>query len=605
MICRQSQQRPRTNAVGVCWRLFKGFQRLILRWFFPALLVPGLEMVATLGFVSQLKVATFFLLPISSIIALILSYSAALSLGFLATEFFILPRSSTAAACAPAPTYTSSFIELHKSIMKSESLTQDGRVWILGGGSQWMDSTNRMLVRDSWTGIASILTKKRNAILRGKAGRGKSLFLLFFMFEILLCAKNGVASNLINDLQPPRDVVIAYVDRSGTKHCVTVTGVKIISDPGWPAHVSYCFSDNRDVTDANVGSLLTLAVASGVEAVLQEFSKRIDGISSGLKADLCMSSLSLQEMALIFSDMGEEERQFKFDVVGGNPRKFTAEAVVVEDEQFHDFVQEVLVWMFGEDYLPSDGATPTTTQRLGSWAVNLLVGTLINAPAVPKTDSSLFKEYIVREDHTVQREQFASTFLSLVAGLLEEKVETNVMPGLKHLVGATGRGCAFEYSSRIVLARTRAEHICWSSSGRYVKMALGDKRNVLIRSIDDIKTLQPGERGIPTICNFLLVGEVIPPDIGVRFTTSHTHTVPATSAQPVIDALGLSTQAKFTVVFVVPREVLPDFVFPSNLGQIRMCVTIPEAVTDEEFKRLRKKRKRSESARAVLTASVA
>jgi hypothetical protein len=579
------------------------FQRLILRWFFPALLVPHLA-ITTLGFVSQLKVTTFFLLPISSIIALILSCSVALSLGFLATEFFILPRSSTAAAGAPAPTYTSSFMELHKSIMNSESLTQDGRVWILEGGAQWMDSTNRMLVRDSWTGIASILTKKRNAILRGKAGRGKSLFLLFFMFEILLCAKNGVASNLINDLQPPQDVVIAYIDRSGTKHCVTVTGVKIFSDPGWPAHVSYCFSDNRDVADANVGSILTLAVSSGVEAVLQEFSKRIDGISSGLKADLCMSSLSLQEMALIFPDMGEGERQFKFDVVGGNPRMFTAEAVVVEDEQFHGIVQEVLVWMFGEDYVPSDGAAPTTKQRLGRWAINLLVGTLISAPAVPKTDSSLFKEYIVREDHTVQRERFASTFLSLVAGHLEEKVETNVMTSLKHLFGAGGRGCAFDYTSRIVLARIRAEHICWSSRGRYVKMALGDKRNVLIRTTDDIKRLQPGERGVPTICNSPLVDEVIPPDIGVQFTTSRTHTVSATSAQSIIDALGLSTQVEFTVVFVVPREVLPEFVFPSNLGQIRMCVTIPEAVTDEEFKRLRNKRKRSGSERAVQTASV-
>eukprot|EP01033_Poteriospumella_lacustris_P017567 gene17567-12571_t len=435
--------------------------------------------------------------------------------------------------------------------------------------------------------MASILCGKPRGMIYGKAGRGKSMFLLFFMFEILLCARSGTASELIEGLEPPADVVILYVDRSQTKYLMTTHAIKIDTDEN-SADITYCFSDGVDISDATVGSVLTLAVTSGDE-VLKEFTKRLQGVGED-QVQLDMPSPTLDEMALIFSALAPEEVQFKFDIVGGNPRKFKMAPPIPPSSKYTKLVSDALDWMFGSSYLPGDSVQLTAKQKLGRWAINVLVGTLVRPRSL--MDSSLFREFIVRRDYSYERVTFASLFLALVASKLKETFAADVIENLQYLFGSSGTGNAFEYTSHVVLADLNNEQICWTSKGKYKKVKLGDKRKVLIRNVADIADLEEGGRGIPTICNFPFIDQVIPPNIGVQFTTSHSHEVSNKCVPDILEALGLTDGAEFMLVFVVPPEILPDFHFPGNLGHMEMCVTVPEAITEKAFKGLRNRKRK-------------
>lgn len=443
--------------------------------------------------------------------------------------------------------------------------------------------------------MAFILSGKSHGVISGKAGRGKSMFLLFLIFEILLCARSGTPSALIENLEPPADVVILYIDRSRKRYRVTTQGIENYN--GKAADITYCFSDNVDISDAKVGSALTLAVTSGDTDVLKEFSKRLEGVGDE-QARLYMPSLTMDEMAQVFPTLSQQEVQFKFDIVGGNPRKFQSTSYAAPSSKYGHVVVDVLDWLFGPSYIPANAGQQTAEQKLGRWAIDLVLGVLNAAlrsravPVGPAADSSLFREDIVRADYSQEREDFSSRFLAIVASKLKEEFETDVIDSLKNLFGSSGMGNAFEYTSHVVLANANAEHICLTSEGTYVKVALGNRHKVLIRNVADIANLQVGDRGVPTTCNFPFVDEVIPPNLGVQFTTGRTHKVPNTSGPQIIQALGLASWAEFMVVFVVPRNVLPLFRFPTNLGAMKMSVTVPEVTTDKAFKALFPTKKR-------------
>jgi hypothetical protein len=495
------------------------------------------------------------------------------------------------------------FLDLFDCIMTQNGLTRTGRIYNLTGSMGWQDERPLMYVRDSWISMAQILASTKYVILEGKAGRGKSLFAMFFIFEVLLCAKNNTVSAVIPDLQPATDIVIGYIDRSGLRYRLTKdTAVRCTGHDLFESRVTYCISDNVDIkARSGVGSALTMAITSGDPSVLQEFRKRVTAIPETMKATITMPSLTSAEMQQVFPDMGLETLQFRFDVAGGNPRVFNNSPSGTTHEEYSSVVQEAVRELFGVEYVPSPAAQQTQQQQFGKWAMKLVVGALVATLAarvsgsIPSTDSSLFKEYIVTADFLDRTEQFSSVFLGLVAAKLQQVGEGKLTAALTTLFGASGMGNAFEFTSHIALENIGAQQICWcpgaATRTKFIKLALGNKVKVLIRGVADVGQLQAGDRGVPTICNFPFVDEVIPPNIGVRITTGLTQIVTDTSAS-ILQGLGITAE-QFTVVFVVPRENLPHFQFP-DLGQIRVCATIPEAITVTAFQALCKKRKRGD-----------
>ena len=79
--------------------------------------------------------------------------------------------------------------------------------------------------------------------------------------------------------------------------------------------------------------------------------------------------------------------------------------------------------------------------------------------------------------------------------------------------------------------------------------------------------------------------------MGLQMTTSRTHAGSIDRLPEILGALKIAAE-DFTVVFVVPEDVLPDFSFPGTLGAVKMYVTIPTVVTRDAFTQLFGDRKR-------------
>lgn len=139
--------------------------------------------------------------------------------------------------------------------------------------------------------------------------------------------------------------------------------------------------------------------------------------SSEVKAILYMPSLDLEEMRLVFPEFTPDVLQFKFDVVGGNPRKISVIPPAVARSELFDVVQSSVQWMFGAEYIPSrDAHHESEKQRLGKWAINIVVTALEQAlrkgnTNTPKTDCSLFKEFLISGIRTVTNIRSASSTL--------------------------------------------------------------------------------------------------------------------------------------------------------------------------------------------------
>jgi hypothetical protein len=435
----------------------------------------------------------------------------------------------------------------------------------------------------------STLLANKIVILKGKAGRGKSLFLLFAVFEILYCAKNEKSSDFVTDFHIPENPRVMYISRDGKKHLATKSDVIIWNDVGWPVGIHYCFSDNVDIADAGVGEYLTMAATSGDATVLKEFTKRFNG-SDPPKAVLYMPSLDYEEMHTVFPT-DRSELEFIFDVIGGNPRAMKIRPVV-EIKRFYEEVKSALLFVFGEEYTPerdSEVQEQTSKQRLGRWAIDIVLMNLhlamsnAQSSASPSTDSSFFMEFDVSPNYNYQHgdEQYSSFFLALVAGKLQETCDNSLMDNLRSLFGASGMGNAFEYTAHAAFATIESVW-CLKSTGEIEELQLGKRTVKRIRNISDIENLREDDYGLPTICNFPLVDAVLLPNTGLQMTTSASHGVSAESLSSILAKLNIEC-GQFQVVFVVPANQLPNFRFPSGLKDVKMFVTVPEAMTRAAF----------------------
>jgi hypothetical protein len=457
----------------------------------------------------------------------------------------------------------------------------------------WIDSTYDMLIRNCWLELLPIVFANKVVILEGKAGRGKSLFLLCAVFEILYCAKNRKDSDLVPDVHFPENPRVMYVSRDGVKHLATKSDVLVWNQSAWPENIHYCFSDNVDIADADVGTYLTMAATLGDTTVLKEFRKRSSGFGEP-KAVLYMPSLDYEEMQTVFPTYGSE-LEFMFDVIGGNPRLMRIDPVV-ENKQFYEVVESALFFVFGEEYTPQrDSEEQTRKQRLGRWAIDIVLMNLQlamkeSSSASTSTDSSFFKEFVVSPNYNRGGEQYSSFFLGLVAGKLQENFDSNVMHTLRSLFGASGMGNAFEYTAHAAFA-TIGSVWCLKSTGEMELLSLGTRIVKRIRNVDDIENLTEGDYGLPTICNFPIIDAVLLPDTGLQMTISTSHEVSVKSLPSILAKLHIERE-QFKVVFVVPDEILPSFTFPSGLEDVKMFVTVPKAKTETAFETLVKNKKR-------------
>jgi len=430
---------------------------------------------------------------------------------------------------------------------------------------KWIDDVEVILVRDCWEELRdSILSgDHRYVLVKGKSGRGKSVFVIYLIYFILNRARTTEDNNVPQHVKNP---VIIYVDRSGVIHRVTLENVEITTNY-FGAH--YFFSDNVDIVQGNLASQVCLGLTSGDKLKFKEFNKRMAEINA-TSVVRYMMSFSVEEMkALLISKLNEEEIQFRFDVVGGNPRKFM-QTSLPESTHYFDIIHDALKLMFGQDYVPDDSGNVTKKQRLGQWAARLIQHTLETSDDSDSTDSSLFKDYFPVNPDGMVRENYATTFMGIVGGGICSHLEGNLNESLKRLFGSSGFGNAFEFSCHgFILNSVSNERWCFSGNYETVKLALGQKNKVLIRNIADIEHLKDGDYGFPTVCNFPLVDAVIKPDIVLQMTIGDRHEGAIDRAGDIANAMGIPT-SQMKMVFVVPIDHIETFSFPPGLAEMNV-----------------------------------
>ena len=416
---------------------------------------------------------------------------------------------------------------------------------------------------------------KANVVLNGKAGRGKSVFLLYLIFYIILSAKERrECDSTVSDNHLINPIII-YVKRNGSKFLISLEKVEVLNSKVSP---HYYFSDNVDVSEANVGSFLTICATSGDIGTLREFNKRKDECSG---PTYTMPSLEFEEMKLIFPEMNDEELQFKYDIFGGNPRLFHGIPSFRRDLPYYTTVYNSFVWLFDSDFVPRDGESSSKRQLIGDWAINTIVSKLENALSLSSnTDSSLFKHYIVNEDCILQSECFVSTFMSFIAASLQENYDKTIISSLLKLFGSSGIGNAFEMTAHAKLLASSGMHSCLDLNGNLVNLPLGSRQKVFVRTIADLQSLVKGQYGFPTICNFPLVDAILAPDIALNMTIGKSHRGAISKLNDITNALGIASN-QLKMVFVVPKDSIKTFIFPKDLGDTQVFLTTADEITED------------------------
>jgi len=368
------------------------------------------------------------------------------------------------------------------------------------------------------------------------------------------------------------------VKRNGSKFLISLEKVEVLNSKVSP---HYYFSDNVDVSEANVGSFLTICATSGDLDTLKEFNKR-QAESGG--PTYTMPSLEFDEMKLIFPEMNKDELQFKYDVFGGNPRVFREIRSTRPDSIYNKVVYDAFVWLFDSDFVPRDGEPSSERQLIRTWAVDIIVSKLENAvPPSTNTDSSLFKHYIVTEDCILQSECFVSTFMSFIAASLQENYDKTIISSLLKLFGSSGIGNAFEMTAHAKLLASSGMHSCLDLNGNVVNLPLGSRQKVFVRKIEDIKCLKEGQYGFPTICNFPLVDAILAPDIALNMTIGKSHRGAISKLKEITSALRIASN-QLKMVFVVPKDSIRAFIFPKDLGDTQVFLTTADKITEDALK---------------------
>ena len=206
-------------------------------------------------------------------------------------------------------------------------------------------STKRLVIHAQWLSLYTQLLSGDHtiALLEGKAGRGKSVFLRYMILRML------------EDETIPKEATFAYlVKDSRNTHCtfwIVKNGCSVNVVDRMREQPDYLFLDNVNSALHLRGEKLSLGLTTGEQGEgLQAFQRRVRG------AGKCyaMPAPDLNVMRLMFPDLPPDELQFRYDVLGGNPRRFLDQPPSSVSHEMKRFVypelQKCILMFFGAKY---------------------------------------------------------------------------------------------------------------------------------------------------------------------------------------------------------------------------------------------------------------
>eukprot|EP01031_Cornospumella_fuschlensis_P026761 gene26761-32338_t len=444
------------------------------------------------------------------------------------------------------------------------SLPEDGQVF-------WDGSSHRLIIQPQWLQLYKQLIDgvEHTVMLEGKAGRGKSVFLRYLIIRML------------EDPAIPIDATFAYEVKDNTignthifwiaKRGVSVAVVMRITEVP-----TYLLLDSVDSALHLRGRKLNLGLTSGDSEVLKKFRKRV--LEAGSKGKfLAMQALDLTAMRLIFPTLSNLE--FRFDVLGGNPRRFQDFEPATVSQEIKNLVfpelQKCITMFFGASY---DHTSNTPNGKLAKWALYLIAREVQRSA---DCDSSLFRAEFATDDGCCE-ERFASTFLRLVAGALDSKNDATLREALKKIVGSSGLGYAHEYLSHAAFLAGNQATITFGVNPNRNIVQLPDglygRAVTLVRNIPDLQNLRGLiTYGLPTITNFPAVDAIVSTNL-LQMTISDKHGGAVGKLPDIATALGVAVENLLLIFVVESIEKALTFKFPELPG-IQMVVTPRDCVS--------------------------
>jgi hypothetical protein len=463
----------------------------------------------------------------------------------------------------------------NKRIITTE---EESTIWSLpvDGNVYWDGtSTKRLVIQPQWLQLyAQIIGgAQTHVLLEGKAGRGKSVFLRYMILRML------------EDAAIPIEATFAYVvkDSMGDSRTFWITkngfGVNVVVHI--PERPDYLLLDNVDSALNMRGEKLNLGLTSGDREVLKEFRKRV-AEAGELGKYHAMQAPDLEVMRLMFPTLSD--LQFRFDVLGGNPRRFRdvePASVSQEIEQLvYQELQNCILMFFGAAY---DHKVNTAEGLRARWAMSVIAKEVQQSA---DCDSSLFRAEFAAEGGRCQ-ERFASSFLRLVAGALDSKNDASLRDALKRIVGSSGLGYAHEYLSHAAFLAGDSATITFGLNAvrAIVQLPAGlyGRAVTLVRNIPDLKNLRGlPTYGLPTISNFPAVDAIVSTNL-LQMTISDKHGGAVDKLPDIATSLGVAV-ADLLLIFVVESvEKAWAFKFPVLPG-IRMLVTPRDVCTEQALR---------------------
>lgn len=455
-----------------------------------------------------------------------------------------------------------------------------------------------LLVRQEWINLKNALIDTDNnhktIFLRGVSGRGKSSFVYYLMYCILIAAKGSKKRKAEQENEPDEEPdVVGYVRNEGfaeVKFLLRVSGIKNVDSI--PISVYYYIADIKgDVNSTNLAQRLTMAVASD-DVGKTEFRKRVKENHGKTYA---MPSPTREQMHSIFKEaLSTVEIDFRLDVVGCNPRELgtVSDETYKNNEDFDKLVRDTCAEILGCE------ETDTNPSHF-KWVMGVVMQSIETAIVGENkiTMTSLFRDDIQVDNKLIS--VFTSTFMCFLAGRIRDKFAANTTSVLTNLFGRSGIGNCHEYDAHNFFCElTTANHPCWKSvDNKWVELPLGGGRRqkVIFRNINSISSALMNsathERPylLPSIQNLALIDSIIPADINMllQMTVSEKHRGATNRMADIYIELGNPEIVR--MVFVVPEDVFAKFTFPTDMPEyVEMYVTVAKIMTLADAKKFRR-----------------
>lgn len=446
------------------------------------------------------------------------------------------------------------------------SLPVDGRVFWDGS------STKRLVIQPQWIQLYALLVNGdlTHVLLEGKAGRGKSVFVRYMIIRML---EDPVIPNTATFAYAVKDSIEKYSIFWIEKTNALVNVIKRISK-----EPTYLFLDNVDSTLTMCGKL-NIGLTSGDIEGLKDFRKTISHARHFGKS-YAMLALDLKVMRLIFPALLTDDVQFRFDVLGGNPRLFLDHEPVNVEEYNEQLISQELQSCFTMFFGVTYNHLMETPEGLRTrWAMCLIAKRVQQRK---ECDSSFFLADFLTDSGQC-RVRFASTFLRLVAGALESKNDATLRDALMKIVGSSGLGHAHEYLSHkaFLAGEPTTTTFGLNTSQDVVELPVGlyGRQVTLVRNIQDLTNLPLTAYGLPTISNFPAVDAILFPNL-LQMTISDTHDVAVGKLSKIADVFKVPLK-DLNLIFVVESvKKAWTFKFPV-VQEINMFVTPRDVCTEE------------------------